>query len=126
MEAQEQGFQDGEPDIAEDAIPAASGLCATFQALGKGEDAGALVAIERPAMLARIGNKPRAAAKAISHGYFLPSVAARSWRQASRQRSQKWLAMLGENQARKELPRSFRSRRFSLVPQARFRAGFCV
>ena len=36
--------------------------------LTKKEDAGALVPIERLAVLARIGNKPGAAAKSISHG----------------------------------------------------------
>ena len=68
MEAEEQGFQDGKPHIAQDAVSAASGLGAAFKLLCKIQDAGALVSVAGDAVLAWIGNKPGAAAKVVSHG----------------------------------------------------------
>ena len=68
MECQHQGSQDAKAYLAHDAIAGSSGPCTALQGLSKREDAGALVAIERPAMLASVGNEPGAAAKVVSHG----------------------------------------------------------
>jgi hypothetical protein len=66
-EAQDQGAKDSQADLAHDAVAGSSGPRAAFQGFGKDEDAGSLISIERPAVVARV-NKPRAAAKVVSHG----------------------------------------------------------
>jgi len=68
--AADKGFQDGEPDIAEHAISAASGLGAPLLGFGKLKDAGALIPVTWHTVLARVRDEPGAAAKVVSHGDF--------------------------------------------------------
>ena len=122
-EAQDKDTKDSQAYLAHNAVASSWRSCAAFQGFGKGKDSGSLVSIERPAMLARIGNKPRAAAKAISHGCFsqaLPLGCA----QASRQRSQKWLAFEGESGEEKSCHAILISPVFPVASP--LRAGFCV
>jgi len=94
MEAQEQGTQYREPDIAEDAIPAACGLCRALQLLRHEKDAGAFVAIERPAVLARVHDEARTSPISL-HGDFSKSML--GGEAGSRSHSRKRLRFFGES-----------------------------
>jgi len=70
VEVEEEGAEDAEAWLAHDAVAAASGPRAAFQALDVAEDADLLLLSERPAVGAGVGNKPGSAAKGVSHGDF--------------------------------------------------------
>jgi hypothetical protein len=105
--AQDKGAKDSQPYLAQDAVPPSWRPCAAFQGFGKGEDSGSFVSIERPAVVASVGNEPGAAAKSVSHGDLLPSIGLGSREADSRSRSRKLACDLRENQRGKELPRYF-------------------
>ena len=65
---QDQDAKDAKADLAHDAIASPGRPGASFEVFGKVQDAGAFVSIERPAVLASVGNEPGSAAKVISHG----------------------------------------------------------
>ena len=84
-------------DIAQDAVTAAGGLGAPLQRLCGKHDASALISIERPAVLARIGNKPAPRRNWFRTVIFLQALSL-GREQASRQRFEKGLACEGANQ----------------------------
>jgi hypothetical protein len=73
-EAEDQAAEHLQPGLPKDATASADGLCAALERFSGDDDAGTFVAIKRPAVLARVGNKPGAAAKVVSHGDLLPSM----------------------------------------------------
>jgi hypothetical protein len=99
----DQGAQHAQADLAQDAIAAAGRPRASFEVFGKVQDAGALIAIEGAAMLARIHDEACTAA-ITSHADLLLSVAARS---AGKPLSfSKMACFVGKESARKVLSHS--------------------
>jgi hypothetical protein len=122
MEAPEEDFQDAQAYLTQDAISAAGGLRGPLQGLCEKHNAGALISIERPAVLACIGNKPSAAAKVVSHGDFLPSMGSEAEKRAAARVLGNGLRIRRKS-ARKTLRHDL-SQGFALETQTGLRAGF--
>ena len=75
-------------------------------------------------MLARVGNKPGAAAKVVSHG-DVSQAWARKLRAGKRQRSQKRLAMLGRITEERSCETPFLRGFIPLNHKLAFPSGFC-
>jgi hypothetical protein len=106
QEAQDKGAKHAQAYLAHNAVAGSWRPCAAFYGFGKGKNAGSFVSIDRSAVLTRIGNKARAAAKAISHG-DVSQAWARKPRSGQPSSFSEMACDVGENQRGKVLPHTF-------------------